>query len=107
MNRTAGHLVAGQHPHKGFETVTIAYQGKWNIVIPVVVAVWIKAGDVQWMTAGAGIIHQEFHSALSRRGGMFEMVQIFATCRVRIKMYRHIIISTSLQREYSGGGICR
>lgn len=67
----------GQHPHKGFETVTIAYQGEVEHRDSSGGGV-IKAGDVQWMTAGAGIIHQEFHSeAFSRRGGMFEMVQLW------------------------------
>ncbi|OZN49427.1 pirin family protein [Gallibacterium anatis] len=68
----------GQHPHKGFETVTIAYQGEVEHRDSSGGGGVIKAGDVQWMTAGAGIIHQEFHSeAFSRRGGMFEMVQLW------------------------------
>lgn len=68
----------GQHPHKGFETVTIAYQGEVKHRDSSGGGGVIKAGDVQWMTAGAGIIHQEFHSeAFSRRGGMFEMVQLW------------------------------
>lgn len=68
----------GQHPHKGFETVTIAYQGEVEHSDSSGGGGVIKAGDVQWMTAGAGIIHQEFHSeAFSRRGGMFEMVQLW------------------------------
>lgn len=68
----------GQHPHKGFETVTIAYQGEVEHRDSSGGGGVIKAGDVQWMTAGAGIIHQEFHSeAFSRQGGMFEMVQLW------------------------------
>ncbi|WIM82179.1 pirin family protein [Gallibacterium anatis] len=68
----------GQHPHKGFETVTIAYQGEVEHRDSSGGGGVIKAGDVQWMTAGAGIIHQEFHSeAFSRLGGMFEMVQLW------------------------------
>ncbi|MEO6547653.1 MAG: pirin family protein [Ferruginibacter sp.] len=66
------------HPHKGFETVTIAYKGSvahhdsgGNSGI-------INAGDVQWMTAGAGILHKEYHEKeFSKTGGPFEMVQLW------------------------------
>lgn len=68
----------GQHPHKGFETVTIAYQGEVAHRDSTGGGGVIKEGDVQWMTAGAGIIHEEFHSeAFSKRGGPFEMVQLW------------------------------
>ena len=61
----------GQHPHKGFETVTIAYHGEVAHRDSTGGGGVIKEGDVQWMTAGAGIIHEEFHSeAFSQSGGM-------------------------------------
>ena len=52
----------GQHPHRGFETVTIVYQGEVEHRDSSGGGGVIGAGDVQWMTAGAGIIHEEFHS---------------------------------------------
>lgn len=68
----------GRHPHKGFETVTIAYSGEVAHKDSTGGGGVIKEGDVQWMTAGSGIIHQEFHSEeFSRRGGLFEMVQLW------------------------------
>ena len=68
----------GAHPHKGFETVTIAYHGEVAHRDSSGGGGVIKQGDVQWMTAGAGIIHDEFHSeAFSREGGVFEMAQIW------------------------------
>lgn len=76
-NTGAPHGV-GAHPHKGFETVTIAYQGEVAHRDSAGGGGVIKEGDVQWMTAGAGIVHEEFHSeAFSRRGGDFEMVQLW------------------------------
>ncbi|MFV0435773.1 MAG: pirin family protein [Desulfopila sp.] len=68
----------GQHPHKGFETVTIAYQGEVAHRDSSGGGGVIREGDVQWMTAGSGIVHEEFHSkTFSRQGGMFEMVQLW------------------------------
>ena len=65
----------GSHPHKGFETVTIAYQGEVAHRDSTGGGGVIRAGDVQWMTAGAGIVHEEFHSeAFSHSGGLFELV---------------------------------
>jgi len=66
------------HPHKGFETVTIVYQGEVEHRDSAGHHGTIRPGDVQWMTAASGILHEEFHSrAFSRRGGMFEMVQLW------------------------------
>ena len=60
----------GQHPHRGFETVTIVYDGEVSHRDSGGGGGTIGKGDVQWMTAGAGVIHEEFHSAdFSRRGG--------------------------------------
>ncbi|ASK27376.1 short-chain dehydrogenase [Neisseria chenwenguii] len=68
----------GAHPHKGFETVTIAYHGEVQHRDSSGGGGVIKEGDVQWMTAGAGIVHDEFHSeAFSKRGGLFEMAQLW------------------------------
>jgi len=68
----------GAHPHAGFETVTIALQGEVAHRDSNGGGGIIGAGDVQWMTAGNGIVHEEFHSeAFSQRGGTFEMVQLW------------------------------
>ena len=77
----------GQHPHRGFETVTIVYEGevahrdstgKGGIIGP---------GDVQWMTAASGILHEEFHSpAFAKSGGNFRVVQLWVNLPARDKM---------------------
>jgi len=68
----------GQHPHKGFETVTIAYSGEISHADSTGGRGDILEGDVQWMTAGRGILHEEFHSeAFGQRGGVFSMVQLW------------------------------
>lgn len=68
----------GQHPHRGFETVTIAFQGEVEHADSAGYSDVIKPGDVQWMTAGAGIVHEEFHSTeFSNRGGILEMCQLW------------------------------
>ncbi len=66
------------HPHKGFETVTIAYQGSVAHHDSAGNSGIISAGDVQWMTAGSGILHKEYHEEeFSKKGGTFEMVQLW------------------------------
>lgn len=68
----------GQHPHRGFETVTLAIQGELSHRDSSGGGGNIYAGDVQWMTAGAGIVHEEFHSSsFSRSGGVLEMIQLW------------------------------
>ena len=68
----------GKHPHKGFETVTIAYSGEISHADSTGGCGDILEGDVQWMTAGRGIMHEEFHSAaFGQRGGVFSMVQMW------------------------------
>jgi len=77
----------GQHPHRGFETVTIAFEGevehgdnKGNSGV-------IGSGDVQWMTAGRGIVHEEYHSKkFSKDGGTFEMCQLWVNLPKKYKM---------------------
>src|SRR5882757_6891104 len=66
------------HPHKGFETVTIAYKGSVAHHDSAGNSGVINPGDVQWMTAGAGILHKEYHEKeYSQKGGPFEMVQLW------------------------------
>jgi redox-sensitive bicupin YhaK (pirin superfamily) len=77
----------GHHPHRGFETVTIAFQGEVEHADSMGNRDVIRPGDVQWMTAGRGIIHQEFHSSsFSRKGGVFEMCQLWLNLPKKDKM---------------------
>ena len=77
----------GQHPHKGFETVTIAYAGEISHVDSTGGRGDILEGDVQWMTAGRGILHEEFHSeAFGQRGGIFSMVQLWVNLPSKHKL---------------------
>ena len=76
----------GQHPHRGFETVTIVYQGELEHRDSTGAGGLIGPGDVQWMTAANGIIHEEFHSpAFARTGGTLEMVQLWVNLPARDK----------------------
>ena len=77
----------GQHPHRGFETVTIVYRGEVSHRDSTGQGGTIGPGDVQWMTAGAGILHEEFHSdAFTRAGGMLQMIQLWVNLSARHKM---------------------
>ncbi|MEN2397400.1 pirin family protein [Pseudomonas halotolerans] len=77
----------GQHPHRGFETVTIVYQGELEHRDSTGSGGKIGPGDVQWMTAASGIIHEEFHSeAFARQGGFMEMVQLWVNLPAKDKM---------------------
>ncbi len=77
--------VAG-HPHKGFETVTVAYQGELEHRDSSGGGGKIGAGDVQWMTAGNGIVHEEFHSQdFTHQGGTLQMVQLWVNLRAKDK----------------------
>lgn len=83
----AAPLGVGQHPHRGFETVTIAFQGEVEHHDSTGNTGIIHAGDVQWMTAGRGIIHQEYHSKeFTRQGGTFEMCQLWVNLPKKDKM---------------------
>jgi redox-sensitive bicupin YhaK (pirin superfamily) len=76
----------GEHPHRGFETVTIVYDGEVSHRDSTGGGGTIGPGDVQWMTAGAGILHEEFHSrGFSRAGGPFRMVQLWVNLPARDK----------------------
>jgi redox-sensitive bicupin YhaK (pirin superfamily) len=77
----------GQHPHRGFETVTIVYKGELEHRDSTGSGGKIGPGDVQWMTAASGIIHEEFHSQeFARRGGTLEMVQLWVNLPAKDKM---------------------
>lgn len=74
------------HPHKGFETVTIAYKGSVAHHDSSGNSGVIRPGDVQWMTAGAGILHKEYHEEeFSKKGGLFEMVQLWVNLPAKDK----------------------
>lgn len=77
----------GVHPHRGFETVTIVYEGGVAHRDSSGGGGEIGPGDVQWMTAGAGILHEEFHSpAFTASGGVLHMVQLWVNLPARHKM---------------------
>ena len=77
----------GQHPHRGFETVTIVYDGEVEHRDSTGNGGIIGKGDVQWMTAAGGILHEEFHSqAYAASGGPFEMVQLWVNLPAKDKM---------------------
>ena len=77
----------GAHPHRGFETVTIVYAGGVAHRDSAGGGGSIGPGDVQWMTAGSGVLHEEFHSAdFARTGGQFEMIQLWVNLPARHKM---------------------
>ena len=77
----------GQHPHRGFETVTIVYKGELEHRDSTGSGGKIGPGDVQWMTAASGILHEEFHSeGFAKTGGTLEMVQLWVNLPARDKM---------------------
>src|SRR5688572_39291 len=76
----------GGHPHKGFETVTIAYQGEVEHRDSTGGGGTIGPGDVQWMTAASGLVHEEMHGReFTRRGGTLEMLQLWVNLPARDK----------------------
>ncbi|MCD9020291.1 pirin family protein [Cohnella silvisoli] len=99
----------GAHPHRGFETVTIAYeghiehhdnQGNHGVIGP---------GDVQWMTAGSGLLHKEYHEReFSKRGGLFQMIQLWVNLPRANKMntpkYQELLNSQMGIAELPEGG---
>src|SRR4029453_14169294 len=77
----------GEHPHRGFETVTIVYQGEVEHRDSTGAGGRIGPGDVQGMTGAAGILHEEFHSPdFTRNGGTLEMVQLWVNLPAKDKM---------------------
>ena len=77
----------GEHPHRGFETVTIVYSGEVEHRDSTGRGGIIGPGDVQWMTAGAGLMHEEFHAEeFAQQGGLLEMVQFWVNLPAKDKM---------------------
>ena len=84
---TTQQLGVGQHPHRGFETVTVVYSGELAHRDNAGGGGTIGPGDVQWMTAGGGIIHEEFHSpGFAKSGGTLEMAQLWVNLPAKDKM---------------------
>jgi redox-sensitive bicupin YhaK (pirin superfamily) len=103
----------GAHPHRGFETVTIVYSGEVEHRDSSGGGGTIGPGDVQWMTAASGLIHEEFHgTAFAQRGGPFEMVQLWVNLAAKDKTappaYQSISNTDIPQVELpSGAGVVR
>jgi quercetin 2,3-dioxygenase len=77
----------GVHPHRGFETVTIAYHGRIAHHDSAGNSGVIGEGDVQWMTAASGLLHKEYHEkTFSETGGLFQMVQLWVNLPAKYKM---------------------
>lgn len=84
---TSERLGVGAHPHRGFETVTIVYEGEVEHRDSSGGGGRIGPGDVQWMTAASGIVHEEFQGReFARRGGLFEVVQLWINLPAKHKM---------------------
>jgi quercetin 2,3-dioxygenase len=76
----------GEHPHRGFETVTIVYSGEVEHRDSAGGGGEIGPGDVQWMTAASGLVHEEFHGKeFSKTGGLFEMIQLWVNLPAKDK----------------------
>jgi quercetin 2,3-dioxygenase len=93
----------GVHPHRGFETVTIAYHGKVAHHDSAGNSGVIGEGDVQWMTAASGLLHKEYHEKeFSRKGGLFQMVQLWVNLPAKYKMTppKYQEITRSLMGKY-------
>jgi len=105
---TSKKLGVGQHPHRGFETVTIAFNGEVEHGDSCGNRDVIGEGDVQWMTAGSGIIHEEFHSRkFAARGGLFSMAQIWVNLPKKHKMHKPVyqaILKKTITVADLGGG---
>jgi hypothetical protein len=101
----------GPHPHKGFETVTIVYDGEVEHRDSTGAIGCIGPGEVQWMTAGSGIVHEEFHSrAAAKRGGVVSMSQLWVNLPRRDKSaapHYQDIRKDSIPEVSTGGGMVR
>lgn len=100
----------GVHPHRGFETVTIAYQGKIAHHDSAGNHGVIEAGDVQWMTAGSGVLHKEYHDKeFAKNGGLFQMVQLWVNLPKAHKMtaprYQELPASAMARYPLEGGEV--
>ena len=77
----------GEHPHRGFETVTLVYEGEVEHRDSAGGGGTIGKDEVQWMTAASGLVHEEFHGRdYARTGGPFEMIQLWVNLPARLKM---------------------
>jgi len=99
----------GEHPHRGFETVTIVYQGEVEHRDSAGHHGRIGPGDVQWMTAASGVVHEEKHGhEFTRKGGTMEMVQLWVNLPAKFKMsppkYQEILSQQIPVVQLSGGG---
>src|ERR1043165_8553989 len=102
----------GEHPHRGFETVTIVYQGELEHRDSAGNHGRIGPGDVQWMTAASGVVHEEWHEqAFTRRGGVLEMVQLWVNLPAKDKKspprYQEILNQKIPSVELIGAGTAR
>lgn len=97
-----------QHPHRGFETVTIAYRGSVDHRDSAGNSGTINPGDVQWMTAASGVVHEEMHGKdFTAKGGDFEMVQLWVNLPAAAKMSKPAyqgIVSAQIPRVELGTG---
>lgn len=98
----------GEHPHRGFETVTIVYWGEVEHRDSTGGGGLIGPGDVQWMTAAAGIVHQEYHGPdFAKNGGPFEVIQLWVNLPAKDKMgapgYQGIVKSDIREAELPEG----
>ena len=102
----------GEHPHRGFETVTIVYSGEVEHRDSAGGGGKISSGDVQWMTAASGLVHEEFHGHdFTRDGGTFEVAQLWVNLPKKDKMskpaYQAITSETIPSVELPKGGLVR
>lgn len=109
---TTERLGVGEHPHRGFETVTIVYSGEVEHRDSSGGGGKIGPGDVQWMTAASGLVHEEFHGReFARRGGLFEVVQLWVNLPAKDKMteprYQGIVSGQIPTVGLPGGGTAR
>lgn len=102
----------GEHPHRGFETVTIVYQGELEHRDSAGNHGRIGPGDVQWMTAASGVVHEEWHEReFTRRGGTLEMVQLWVNLSAKDKKsppnYQEIVSRQIPMVDLGGGSTLR
>lgn len=107
---TSERLGVGPHPHRGFETVTIVFDGEVEHRDSSGAGGRIGPGDVQWMTAGRGVVHEEFHGReFARRGGPFEMAQLWVNLPRKDKLtaprYQEIHAAQIPSIEHSGARV--
>lgn len=102
----------GEHPHRGFETVTIVYQGELEHRDSAGNSGRIGPGDVQWMTAASGVVHEEWHEQnFTKRGGLFEVAQLWVNLPKKDKMspprYQEILNAQIPTVDLEGAGTVR